>query len=133
MLVLYIASRTHYGRGTPPTQAEVRRNIEAVQLVFDEIVPGRKVYGYVDEDYGWVVPLSQEEKQEILRRYPESFEEYGIAYLHNGAEYADEFVASNGQTLRANVLDLPDVATAKAVECTYEALHQDWFDNYGRW
>src|SRR5262245_19010625 len=101
--ILSVNSNTHYGRGTPLTGPENRRNVRLAKYLLDLLVPGLPAYGYCDEDYGWQVPLTDEQAKAILARYPDSMQEYEYIYLSNGGKYADMLeIEFEGNTILAS-------------------------------
>lgn len=136
--ILTVESGTHYGHGTPLGGEEVRRSIRVAKAVLDSIMPDKPIYGYCDEDYGWIVSLDEADYRQIREQYPGSLEEHEFLYVHNGrSEYADMFVVDvDGQpqermaTIRPLRRGDGKFLNSKPVERTPEAMFGDWFDNY---
>lgn len=131
--ILKIMSNTHYGRGEPPSNFKVRRNIETVLLAFNEIVPDAEIFGYYDEDYGWYCVLTPEMEVDILSRFPDSLVDGDVVYVHNHGGYGDMFTVSEGRTVMVTIAneDIKGQPT-KPVERLFHSTFADWFDNYGR-
>lgn len=140
-------SNTHYGRGTPPTSAQNRANIKRALDALNLVIPNKPAYAYGDEDYGWAVPITEEEEAEILSRFPESLIEDGVVYLHDGKKnpkgttFCDMLTVDGQQimvTIQEAVAYNPMVTHAgepiePVVDRTFDAFYDDWFDNYGRY
>jgi len=137
--ILLVESGTHYGRGTPPSGEEIRESIRVAKAVLDAIAPGLSIYGYCDEDYGWIAGLYDADYQRIRQQYPASMEEHEFLYVHDGrSEYADMFVVDvDGQpqermaTIRPLRREDKRFLESKPVERTLDGMMKDWFDNYG--
>jgi len=145
-------SDTWCGCGEQKTPDEIRQGILAALAVLDQIAPGKPIHGYMDEDYGWVVELSDQDYDGILARFPDSLvdAEAGTeplhTYVHNGgSEYQDMFivdvegakvermvtiVTSDNERFTAHFQRYLD---SSPVERTCKAMIKDWYDNYGQY
>ena len=131
--ILKIMSNTHYGRGEPPSNFKIRRNIEAALLAFNEIVPDAEIFGYYDEDYGWHCQLTPEMEADIMSRFPDSLVVGECTCVHNHGQYQDMFTVSEGRTVLAFICDEDTKGqSTKPVERLYHAMFIDWFENYGK-
>ncbi len=138
MKALYVWSNTHHGRSTKPTAKTIRHNINTAKALLSLFVPGEKAYGYCDEDYGWVVPLTDEQVASIQKEYPLFLIEDEYLYLHNDeAQRNDEFIITvDGQPTAglAVICEMPDYvqkAIKDAKPVNVDNLFDDWFENYG--
>ena len=137
--MMIVNSDTWYGRGSSPDGEEVRAKIRAAKAVLDLLVPGEPIYGYCDEDYGWIVRLAGDELDELLRQYPDSLVEDGTVYLHNGkSDCEDMFTVEVDGRLVDRMVTVYAIAphhekalNRTPVERTLSAMIADWYENYG--
>ena len=137
--VMIVNSDTWYGRGSGPDGEEVRAKIGVAKAILDLLVPGKQIFGYCDEDYGWIVRLTNEELDGILREYPDSLVEENTVYLHNGkSEFEDMFTVEVDGKWVDQMVTVYSVAPhhekafgGEPVERTLRAMIADWYDNYG--
>lgn len=135
---LFIWSHTHHGRGDPLTGAEVKSNIRLARHLLDLFAPGLPTYGTYDEDYGWFVPLSDEQIRALMERYPKSWEECGSIYLTDGSSRYDdmmtiEFEGTNHEVaVPISNIDQYDL-DRMTVPVDRDKLWLDWYDHYGRY
>ena len=134
--VLTVMSHTHYGRGTPLSGTQERFNIRLARHVLDLLAPGLPTYGYCDEDYGWMVPLTDEQVAALRARYPESLDDCGILYLSNGGKYQDMlYLDFEGKKVSIQAaIDTPfwtDMLVLKGPVVDRDHLFEDWYDNFG--
>jgi hypothetical protein len=147
MKVLTVLSNTHYGRGTPHTNEENRESIRiALQAIEDIIVFDSPVFGFGDEDWGWMVSITEELYAKLLKRFPDSMAEGEYLYVHNAeaGKYADEFEVSTGGKTMAVIEDWNNLPQFKRdalvgpkasppVERSFDAFYINWFENYGKY
>ncbi len=146
MKVLTVMSGTHYGRGRPHTNEENRESMRIALQAIEDIIPNAPVFGFGDEDWGWMVPITEEQYIDVLGRFPDSMVDSGQLYVHNAeaGKYADEFEVSTGGKTIATIEakdDLPQVfldalegpKASPPVDRTFDAFYQNWFENYGRY
>ncbi len=137
MLLLSVPSNTWYGRGTPPSGREVRTRIRLAKYLLDTLAPGLPVYGSCDEDYGWLVPLTDAQVQSLRDQYPESLDDDGRLYLSNGGEHADELEVEFGGELRTVMVTVRPPYPGEENDIAQppvdrEQLWENWWDNYGK-
>ena len=136
-MLLAVKSNTWYGRGTPPTGHQVQGRIRLAKHLLDLLAPGLPTFGTCDEDYGWIVPLTDEKVQELRDNYPDSLDDGGCLYLSNGGHYADELEIEFEGEQETVMVVVRQPYSCEGYDLAQppvdrEQLWEDWWDNYGK-
>ncbi len=161
-MYLITFSNSHHGRGDPPSVDRVRSSIQnTLKLIRLIGPPDNKVASFNDVDYGWIIPLTDEGLDAILRDYviiicgddddrqcrtkeeiysaPEDAEVFVIpksgAYFDDNVKPVCLHRGHNDAVaaLKTNLDNLDVKSEFDAVVLEEADLWADWYENFGKW